>query len=255
LSSSQSFPGPRPDVHGPPFRRALAFLGSGFGGSSRHTANRVRQSISLHDGIASLEAGKSPGRHTSVAKDAASELNGSHMGSTPGSFSRIVFVAAIVQAIAGCANQAVWVKPGAAGADFEVAKGHCLAAAYSQVPSAPAVATFGGGYQSPMVTNCTAFGASANCITTGGQYTPPVSVPYDANSSVRTQVYKGCMYADGWTLEQQGDVTPVAADSDWSKGLKWGVQNGRGAACDAPPADIANATDWTLGCRSGQKGH
>ena len=29
--SDLSFPGPRPDVHGPPFRRALTFLGSGFG--------------------------------------------------------------------------------------------------------------------------------------------------------------------------------------------------------------------------------
>ena len=38
-----------------PHRRALAFLGSGFGGSLRHTANRARWPISLHYRIASLQ--------------------------------------------------------------------------------------------------------------------------------------------------------------------------------------------------------
>jgi hypothetical protein len=104
--------------------------------------------------------------------------------------SRVVFSALLV----GSCARSVWVKPGATAADFEVAKGRCLGAAYSQVPSAPTVATFGGGYQSPMITNCTAYGNSANCVTTGGQYTPPVSVPYDANAGARTQVYRGaCM--------------------------------------------------------------
>jgi hypothetical protein len=151
--------------------------------------------------------------------------------------------------MAGSCAQPVWVKPGATAADFEVAKGRCLAAAYSQVPSAPTVVTVGGGYQSPMFTNCTAFGSVANCVTTGGQYTPPVSVPYDANAGARTQVYRGCMYADGWSLQQQGDV-PAAADSDWTKGLKWGVQSGASANCDAPPSGIGNRADWTLGCRA-----
>jgi hypothetical protein len=157
----------------------------------------------------------------------------------------------------GCA-QSVWVKPGATAADFEVTKGRCMGAAYSQVPTAPAVATFGTGYQSPMVTNCSAFGNSASCITTGGQYTPPVSVPYDANRGARQEVYQGCMYGEGWSLERRDAASSYAtanADSDWTKGLKWGVAHGAAANCDAAPADIAKPSDWMLGCRSGRKGN
>lgn len=165
---------------------------------------------------------------------------------------RVVFAALLV----GSCARPVWVKPGATASDFEVAKGRCLASAYSQVPSAPTVATFGGGYQSPMITNCTAYGNSANCFTTGGQYTPPISVPYDANAGVRTEVYQGCMYADGWSLQrQQADVAqpgPASPppESDWTKGLKWGVQNGASADCDAPPSSIGSRADWTLGCQA-----
>jgi hypothetical protein len=108
-------------------------------------------------------------------------------------------------ALVSCA-QPVWVKPGATSADFEVAKGRCLAGAYSQVPAAPAVATFGAGYQSPLVTNCSGFGNSANCVTTGGQYTPPASVPYDANTGVRNEVFRGCMYGEGWSLQRRDNA-------------------------------------------------
>jgi hypothetical protein len=166
---------------------------------------------------------------------------------------RILVISASI-VLASCA-QAVWVKPGATSADFEVTKGHCLAAAYSQVPAAPSVATLGSGYQSPLVTNCSGFGNSASCITTGGQYTPPVSVPYDANAGVRNEVFRGCMYGEGWSLQRRdADATVVANDSDWTKGLKWGVKNGEGAACDMPPKDMVKPDDWMLGCRSGQAG-
>ncbi len=154
--------------------------------------------------------------------------------------------------LASCAPPAVWVKPGATEADFQVSKGRCLAAAYAQVPAAPAVATVGSGYQAPTVTNCSAFGNFANCTTTGGQYTPPVSVPYDANAGVRRQVYNGCMYSEGWSLERQGEVH-ATAESDWTKGLNWGVSHHESSACEGPPAGIANGSDWSLGCHSGQK--
>lgn len=173
------------------------------------------------------------------------------MGLTRISGTAVAFVSCI---LSGCANRSVWVKPGATDADFEIAKGHCLGEAYSRVPSAPAVATFGGGYPTPAVTNCTTFGYSANCVTTGGQYTPPISVPYDTNAGARTAVYRGCMYGEGWSLERQNDVAP-AADTDWSKGLKWGVKNHEAAACNSPPADITNRSDWSLGCRTGQESH
>jgi hypothetical protein len=164
-----------------------------------------------------------------------------------------VVVLAVV--VSGCARQDVWVKPGATEADFQIAKGHCLGAAYSQVASAPAVMTLGTGYQSPMITNCSAMGAFASCTTTGGQYTPPVNIPYDANVGARKEVYRGCMYSEGWSLQRQSDAAAsVPGDSDWTKGLNWGVKNHRPGACDSPPPGITKPDDWQLGCHSGQKG-
>lgn len=104
--------------------------------------------------------------------------------------------------LAAC-DQAVWVKSGATSTDFEIAKGKCLSSAYSQVPQAPVPVTFGGGYTAPMFTTCTGGPYAANCITTGGQYTPPSTVMMDANRSVRREVFNGCMYQDGWRLQSR----------------------------------------------------
>lgn len=162
-----------------------------------------------------------------------------------------VLLITISLALTGCV-QMVWVKLGATTTDFQVAKGRCLAASYSSVPSAPAVATFGSGYVSPVITNCSGIGYSVNCITTGGQYTPPVSIPYDANARVRAEVFKSCMYADGWILERRTPSANTSSsdtnETDWSKGLEAGT---RGASCDDAPAGISIPSDWSLGCRSG----
>ena len=135
-------------------------------------------------------------------------------------FFRYAKLAVIGAALGGCA-QSVWVKPGATEADFEVEKGRCIATAYSQVPAAPAVATFGTGYVSPTYTSCSGFGYSVNCTTSGGQYSPPISVPYDANVGARTEVFRGCMYANGWSLEEKGKsaARPVSAPALGTTGL------------------------------------
>ena len=97
-----------------------------------------------------------------------------------------------------------------------------------------------------------------NCITTGGQYTPPVSIPYDANAGARTAVFKGCMYGDGWSLERHeaNTGTPVSADpaapqTDWGKGYSWGYLLGLHAGCDDPPSSVTIATEWIAGCTAG----
>jgi hypothetical protein len=170
---------------------------------------------------------------------------------------RAFFVAVFVGSLAlgGCAGQDVWVKPGATVGDFEVSKGRCLAGAYSQVPAAQTVASFGTGYQAPLVTNCSAFGAFVNCTTTGGQYTPPPSFSYDANAGVRSQVFKGCMYSDGWSLEKQStevaNYTPPAnirapiadSETDWAKGYRIGRTEHH---CDT----AGKSDDWVQACRS-----
>jgi hypothetical protein len=116
-----------------------------------------------------------------------------------GAFLRLARIFLFALFLTGCSHL-VWEKPGASTADFEAAKGHCIGQAYSQVPTAPASATIGGGYVAPSYTSCYGSGYGANCTTTGGQYVPPTVINYDANASARTEVFKGCMYADGWSL-------------------------------------------------------
>jgi len=43
------------------------------------------------------------------------------------------------------------------------------------------------------------------------------------------------MYSEGSSLEQPGDAA-VNGDTDWSKGLKWGVSHRENAACEKQKA-------------------
>ena len=155
--------------------------------------------------------------------------------------------------LAGC-TQSVWVKLGASDADFQIAKGQCLSAAYSQVPSAPATAVIGSGYTSPIVTNCTGYGNNTRCFSSGGSYTPPAIITYDANSGIRNDVFSGCMYADGWSLQKEGEAA-TTTESAWTKGFNIGLRDRHQSVCDEAPSDILKASDWRLGCHSGQNIH
>lgn len=115
---------------------------------------------------------------------------------------RVVFAGFAAVLLCGCTHR-VWVKDGATQADFLVDKGDCLSDSYSRVPSDQRVASFGGGYSSPIYTTCSGFGTMGSCVTTGGQYTPPVNINYDANAGVRDQVFSGCMYHHGWVLQER----------------------------------------------------
>jgi hypothetical protein len=159
---------------------------------------------------------------------------------------------ALLVLLTGC-SQTVWVKTGAPAADFEPTMEQCLSAAYLQAPTARVVANLGSGVVSPSFTTCSGPGISGSCVTSRGQFTRPLSVPYDANARVRTQIFRQCMYAAGWSEQVRtstaADVTP---DTDWTKGFDTGMRDDEGAQCSAP-LGIANAADWSLGCRSGQK--
>jgi hypothetical protein len=154
--------------------------------------------------------------------------------------------------LTGC-SQTVWVKTGATGADFEPIMERCLSDAYLQAPTASAVANIGSGMVAPSFTTCSGPGISGSCVTSRGQFTRPLSVPYDANARTRSQIFRQCMYAAGWSEQVRSsgavDVTP---DTDWTRGFDAGIRDGANAQCVAPPG-IGNAGDWSLGCKSGQK--
>ena len=154
--------------------------------------------------------------------------------------------------VTGC-SQTVWVKTGTSAADFELTMERCLSAAYLQAPTAPAVANIGSGVAPPSFTTCSGLGGSGSCVTSRGQFTRPLSIPYDANSRARTGIFRQCMYAAGWSEQVQSRTsTDMTPDTDWTKGFDVGMRAGANAQCVAPPG-IANTSDWSLGCQSGQK--
>ena len=162
-------------------------------------------------------------------------------------------VAPALLILTGC-SQTVWVKTGATAADFEPAMERCLSDAYLQAPTAPAVANIGSGVIAPSFTTCSGAGISGSCVTSRGQFTRPLSVPYDANARARGQIFRQCMYAAGWSEQQvrSGGAADVTPDTDWTKGFDAGLKEGANARCTAP-LGIANGAEWTLGCESGQK--
>ena len=110
--------------------------------------------------------------------------------------------------VGGCATK-LWHKSGAGQAEFQIDKGACLSYAYSSIPTAPAELTLGGGYTTPTYMTCSGHGYTASCVSSGGQYVPPVRIPYDANRRVRDQVFASCMYSKGWSVLTRGQIEQI----------------------------------------------
>jgi len=161
-------------------------------------------------------------------------------------------LAPVLLILTGC-SQTVWVDAGATEADSQVAMEQCLSAAYLQAPLAPTIATIGGGVASPSFTTCSGRGSTGSCITSRGRYTRPLILRTDANASARTQLFRQCMNAAGWSEQTRSSPTTVEApDTDWTRGFDVGLTGAMAAQCAAPPGGIANGAEWSLGCRSGQ---
>jgi hypothetical protein len=156
--------------------------------------------------------------------------------------------------LGGCA-QTVWVKSGATSAESEAAMEQCLSDAYLQAPSAPSVRTLGSDVAAPSFTTCSGLGFSGACVTSRGQYTRPMNISYDANARTRSQIYRQCMQAAGWSEQSRSALAaaPLVPEDDWTRGFDIGERDGANAQCATPPAGIADGRGWTLGCRSGQQ--
>ncbi len=155
--------------------------------------------------------------------------------------------------VTGC-SQSVWVKAGATEADSAAATERCLSAAYLQAPSAPTVASAGSGVAPPSFTTCSGAGVSGRCVTSRGVYTRPLLVGFDANARVRSQIFRQCMDAAGWSEQTRSAGATVAApETDWTRGFDVGRTQGGDAQCVMPPGGIADRDEWSLGCKSGQK--
>jgi hypothetical protein len=160
--------------------------------------------------------------------------------------------APVLLILTGC-SQTVWVNAGATDADSQVAMDRCLSTAYLQAPSAPTIATIGSDVASPSFTTCSGRGSNGSCITSRGRYTRPLTIRTDANARIRTQLFRQCMNAAGWSEQARSNpATMEAPDDDWTRGFDVGFAGGSAEQCAAPPSGTGNGTAWSLGCRSGQ---
>jgi hypothetical protein len=165
---------------------------------------------------------------------------------------RFICLAAAVLALTGC-SETVWVRPGATPSDSEAAMEQCLSDAYLQAPSAPAARSIGSDVASPSFTTCSGLGRSGVCVTSRGQYTRPLTIRYDANARTRSQIFRQCMLAAGWSEQTRMDgIAPQTIDDDWTRGFDVGIRDGAAAQCAPSPPGVADARSWSLGCQSGQ---
>ena len=151
--------------------------------------------------------------------------------------------APVLLILTGC-SQTVWVNAGATDADSQVAMDRCLSTAYLQAPSAPTVATIGSDVASPSFTTCSGLGSSGSCITSRGHYTRPLTIRYDANARIRTQIFRQCMNAAGWSEQARSNpATDGGTRRRLDKGLRCWVRGGckravRRAARASPMAPL-----------------
>lgn len=108
----------------------------------------------------------------------------------------------ILSALALASCTTYWVKPGATAQEFEATKSACTARGYSRFPVASQQIQIGGGYTTPVQTNCAStgygYGVTTNCTSTGGQYVPPATIAVDANNNARKADVESCFYENGW---------------------------------------------------------
>ena len=102
----------------------------------------------------------------------------------------------LLLAVASCAEK--WEKAGATPEEFEAMKSACSAQSAARFPPMLRQVQLTSGYITPVTTNCSGYGYSVNCFTTGGQYVPPVIITVDDNGSARNQDTRSCFFQNGW---------------------------------------------------------
>ena len=120
-----------------------------------------------------------------------------------------VFSAVLVcVSLSGCART-TWVKPGATKGDFEQIKAACMIEGARNIPQDNRVELVSGGH-SYSSSKCKSNGTK--CTSSSG-YSPPRYATVDNNSGLRDQVYKACLYRNGWqeVVLKDGEPNPYTA--------------------------------------------
>ncbi len=118
-----------------------------------------------------------------------------------------IFVAVIcaVLILSGCA-QMVWINPNKNENGFYSDKYECEMQSARAFPVAMTSTITRSGYQTATMTNCSGDGnGNASCMTSPGQYIPPVTSTFDSNEWNRKEAFKSCMESNGWRLQKKQD--------------------------------------------------
>ena len=155
--------------------------------------------------------------------------------------------------LGGCA-QTVWVKSGATSAKSEAAMEQCLSDAYLQALG-PVGSYSWQRCRGAVLYNMLRSGLQRSLRHVAWAIHGPMNISYDANARTRSQIYRQCMQAAGWSEQSRSALAaaPLVPEDDWTRGFDIGERDGANAQCATPPAGIADGRGWTLGCRSGQQ--
>ena len=177
-------------------------------------------------------------------------------------------------AVAGCGPTYVWINHDRPLERWQSDVTECRDTATREVPEDQKSVQIGGGYRQPTYTNCTGNQYSVQCISTGGNYVPPIFFSYDANSSAKDDAVESCLYKRGWQkVEKQVFQSALAAgkpvsetigcrsSEDCETGLTCRSKRGGGTHCadgslSAQPQNCRSSADCQSGfsCRSRKGG-
>ncbi len=111
--------------------------------------------------------------------------------------------------LAGCANLGhVWHRDNTTEAEFNQDRYQCTVEATRAYPAQNIPITTGGGYQTPVQTNCVSVGNNVNCTSYGGERVAPTTTWIDANAGNQSAMVEQCLKARGYSLgpRNQGRV-------------------------------------------------
>ncbi len=142
-------------------------------------------------------------------------------------FRHIASVVASVTALvvlSACGTIYYWVKPGGSQSELDADKTECRVLAAGAIPRDTQQVKLTSGSRTPTMTNCSSFGRSVDCISTGGAYIPPTYYSYDANEGLRDDAVELCLQRKGWqrvTREELRSTSSQRTSSHPSQKRDW----------------------------------
>lgn len=116
---------------------------------------------------------------------------------------RNLLLIVLVISLSACVT---YYKPGSTKQDFEVDKANCLYQSSLAAPPSVRQVQIAPAKKNASYTSCSGTNqngqVNANCMTTGGEYVPPVNINIDDNEGARNAAFQSCMFSNGWSTQK-----------------------------------------------------